>query len=180
MITEENKQSFWFALILILFAAATRFIPGTNNFTAVGAMALFSGAVFRNKKYAFLLPIIAMFMSDIFLGFHFGLVPVYACFAFTVWMGCVIRNKISFTNVLLMSLLCSVVFYLITNLPFWYTDIQLYPNTLQGTFESYTNALPFFRNQLAGDLFYNALLFSLYFFVFGVERKYQPIKATKK
>ena len=87
------KANFLPAAILIVLAAITRFIPHPFNFTAIGAMALFSGANFKDKRFAYLMPIAVMFITDLFLGFHFSILPVYACFAFTVFMGTKIASK---------------------------------------------------------------------------------------
>ncbi len=161
----DNKKKYHpviFPAVLIVLAITTRFIPHPFNFTAVGAIALFSGAVFKDRRIAFLLPIAIMFLSDLILGFHFSMLPVYACFVFTVWMGTKISRRQNVFSIAAASILSSVVFFLITNLPMWYLDLQLYPNTIQGTIQSYTMALPFFKNQLIGDLFYNGLLFGIY------------------
>jgi hypothetical protein len=149
-------------ILLIIFAGISRFIPHPYNFTAVGAIALFAGANIREKKLAFLVPILVLFITDLFLGMHSSLIPVYFCFAFTVGLGILIRNNQHVLSVIGTSLISSVVFYLITNLPFWYLDLKLYPMTLSGTIQSYQAALPFFKNQLLGDLFYNLLIFSVY------------------
>ena len=82
---------------------------------------------------------------------------MYSCFAFTVLLGVLIKEK---QNVWLIggsSIASSVVFFLVTNLPFWFGT--RYPYSFSGAMESYTAALPFFNNQLAGDLFYSAILF---------------------
>ncbi len=156
------KSNFLPVAILITIAAITRFIPHPFNFTAVGAMALFSGANFKDKRFAYLMPIAVMLITDLFLGFHFSILPVYACFAFTVWMGTRIASKQNVLSVGSSSIISSVVFFLVTNLPFWYMDLQLYPMNAQGTLESYSMALPFFSNQIIGDLFFNGVLFSVY------------------
>ncbi len=159
------KNTFLPVVLLIILAAITRFIPHPFNFTAVGAMALFSGANFKDKRFAYLMPIGVMLITDLFLGFHFSILPVYACFAFTVWMGTRISSKQNVMNVSGSSIISSVVFFLVTNLPFWYLDQHLYPMNLQGTFMSYTMALPFFSNQIIGDLFFNGVMFSVYHLV---------------
>ncbi len=162
---KSMKGSFLPVAILILLAALTRFIPHPFNFTAIGAMALFSGANIKDRRFAYLLPILVMLVTDMVLGFHFSMLPVYACFAFTVWMGTRISSKQKVLNIASSSMTSSIVFFLVTNLPFWYLDQGLYSMSLQGTVESYTMALPFFTNQILGDLFYNGVLFSAYHFV---------------
>ena len=67
------KNTFLPVVLLIILAAITRFIPHPFNFTAVGAMALFSGANFKDKRFAFLMPIAVMLITDLFLGFHFSI-----------------------------------------------------------------------------------------------------------
>lgn len=157
------KKNTWIpAAALILLAGTSRMIPHPFNFTAIGAMALFSGATFKDKRWAYLMPILTLFITDLFLGFHVSMLPVYACFAFTVAMGTLITSNRNIFRIAGLSLLSSVVFFLVTNLPVWYADLSLYPLTWTGTMESYTMALPYFSNQMLGDLFYNGLLFGIY------------------
>ncbi|MBK8362363.1 MAG: hypothetical protein IPL24_01405 [Bacteroidetes bacterium] len=80
-------------------------------------------------------------------------------------MGTRISSKQNVLNVSGSSIISSVVFFLVTNLPFWYLDQHLYPMNLQGTIMSYTMALPFFSNQIIGDLFFNGVMFSVYHLV---------------
>ena len=150
------------AISLLLVAALSRFIPHPFNFTAVGAMALFAGANFKDKRIAYLMPITIMLLTDLILGLHTSMIPVYGCFAFTVFLGTQINGKASFLRVGTASILSSVIFFLVTNLPLWYLDQGLYPMTWAGTMESYTMAIPFFNHQVLGDLFYNAVLFGSY------------------
>ena len=162
--TKNISRTFLIPILLIVLAAITRLIPHPFNFTAVGAMALFSGANFKDKRFAFLLPVIVMFLTDLIIGFHFSMLPVYACFTFTVWVGIRIKKNQNLIAIATGSLISSVVFFLITNLPLWYVDMGLYPVTIQGTIESYRMAIPFFKNQVLGDLFYNTILFGVYHF----------------
>ncbi len=159
--TTRNKQITIGALII--FAVISRLMPHPFNFTAIGALALFSGSVIANKKLAFILPAVAMLIADAFLGFHSSMIPVYLCFVIAVWIGIKMIPNVNVLSVTSASVISSLIFFLVTNLPFWYADISLYPLTWQGTMESYTLALPFFANQLAGDLFYSATLFGAYF-----------------
>ena len=120
-----------------------------------------------------------MFISDLIIGFHFSMLPVYACFSFAVWMGILIREKQNIKTIILSSLLSSIVFFLITNLPLWYLDLKLYTMSVQGTLTSYQMALPFFRNQVIGDLFYNGILFGTYFLYFQKTARLKADKITR-
>jgi hypothetical protein len=142
---------------LMIIAAFTRLIPHPFNFTAIGAIALFGGANIQDKRLAFLLPLLVMFGTDLFIGFHRVMIPVYSCFALTVLLGIFIQQRQNVKTIGTASILSSVVFFLVTNLSFWY-GIR-YPHTFAGAMESYTLSLPFLANQVAGDLFYNAVLF---------------------
>ena len=46
---------------MILLAAVLRILPHPWNFTPIGAMAIFSGSLFRNRWVAFLFPLAALF-----------------------------------------------------------------------------------------------------------------------
>lgn len=164
--TNRNSSILRYSAVgLIAFAAISRFLPNhPYNFTAIGAMALFAGTAFSDKRMAYLLPIFVMALTDLYFGFHFSILPVYMCFAITVFLGTRIK-EIKLRSVIGMSLLSSFLFFLITNLPFWYADLSLYTLDLKGTLESYYMALPFFRNQLLGDLFYNGILFGIYYLI---------------
>ncbi len=152
---------FLFLCAMIAAAAFTRFIPHLPNFTAVGAMALFGGAYFTNKKLAFAVPLIAMFLTDLFLGFHSTILSVYFAFALMVVIGMTMIQKKKVSNIVLASLTAAVLFFVITNFAFWMTDV-MYPMTASGLAACYTAAIPFFGYNLAGNLFYSGVMFGLF------------------
>jgi hypothetical protein len=158
----NNQRKYLVIGMMMIIAVITRLMPHPFNFTAIGALALFSGSVIPNKKLAFIVPVTVMLIADSFIGFHASMIPVYLCFAATVWIGMTMIKKITFISVPAASIASSVLFFLVTNLPFWYADLSLYPLTWQGTMESYAAGLEFFRNQIAGDLFYSITLFGSY------------------
>ena len=136
-------------LLFIVFAAIIRLMPHPPNFVPITAMALFAGLNFQNKKLAYSIPLLAMIISDLFLGFYSVSIFVYTSFIAITFIGTVI-NKISISNIFLSSLL----FFIITNLGVW---ILGYPMTLEGLLACFTLALPFFGYALAGDLFFSLL-----------------------
>src|SRR5436190_24118177 len=109
--SKTNSSQFILIILLILVSAITRLIPHPFNVTAIGAMVLFSGANIRDRRIAFLLPIVAMFFTDIIIGFHFSIIPVYACFAFTVWLGVLISSRQNIINIIIGSIVSSLVFF---------------------------------------------------------------------
>ena len=170
------KSSRFIVLTLLVIAAAlTRLmpllIPHIWNFTAVGALAIFAGAQFNNKRLAFIMPLAAMAISDLFIGNGFSLL-VYTGFIAMVACGFLIREKINVTNVVLASIISAAVFYLITNFAFFY-PVTTYPHNLSGILTSYVAALPFFRNMLIGNLAFSAVLFTSFYLL----SKHYPVLA---
>jgi len=152
-----KKLNFISTFAIIFFAVVLRLLPHPANVAPIAAMALFGG-VYLDKKYALILPLTALFVSDIFLGFNQSMPYVYGSFVLTGLIGMWLRNHKTFTNILLGALTSSILFFLITNFGFWLV-FSLYPKTFAGQTEAYMMALPFFRNTLLGDFFYTGLFF---------------------
>jgi hypothetical protein len=151
-------------LLFILVAAIIRLFPHMPNVTPITAMALFSGVYFTNKKYAFIVPILAMLISDLFIGFSTISIFVYLAFILVGFIG-VKSKKISISTVLI----SSICFFVITNFGVWLIG---YPKTLAGLMECYTLAIPFFRNSLIGDVLFSAIMYFSFEFV---SKKYLKI-----
>ena len=136
-------------LAIIIFGILARLIPHPPNFSPVTAIALFSGLNFKNKKFAFLIPILILFISDLFIGISMINIFVYSGFLLVVQLGSKI-SSIRFLNIILASL----IFFIISNFGVW---IIGYPKTIDGLILCYTMAIPFFGYSLAGDLFFGYL-----------------------
>ncbi len=146
-------------LAVILAAAAFRLLPHPPNFTPIGAMALFSGAHFRDRGYSFVAPLAAMFLSDLVIGLHPLIPVVYGSFALVVTIGFWLRSRQNVLTIAGAALASSLLFFLVTNFGVWALG-SLYPKTVTGLLAAYVAAIPFFRNTVAGDLFYTAILFA--------------------
>jgi riboflavin transporter FmnP len=151
-------------IIFIVLAVILRLISHMPNVAPIAAMALFGGT-YLNKKYALIVPLVSMFISDIFLGFHASMPMVYGSFFITGFIGLWLRNHKTMGTVIGASLASSVLFFLLTNFNFWYA-MPLYPKTFAGMIEAYVAAIPFFRNTVLGDLCYTSLFFGSYELVF--------------
>ncbi len=81
-----NKRLITLSAIIGL-AALSRLLPHPPNVTPIAAMALFAGANLGNRKAAFLLPIAAMFLSDIAAATFSNAVIFYLVTNFSVWAG---------------------------------------------------------------------------------------------
>jgi len=150
------------ALFLVLMAVILRFLPHLPNFTPVAAIALFGGVYF-SRKIALILPITAMFISDIFIGFYEPLImlSVYGSFVLCVLLGFWLKKHKNWFTVLGSAFTCSLMFFVITNFAVWAFS-PWYAKTLSGLVQCYLMATPFFRNTLLGDLFYASVFFGAY------------------
>lgn len=164
---------FGFALLLIVVAAFSRLLPHPANFTALGAIALFGG-VYLDKRYAVAIPLLAMLISDYFIGFYGGMYWVYGSFVLVGLIGLWLRNHKSPAIILGGTVASSILFYVITNLGVWFTPASMYARTWDGLVECYVAAMPFFRNTLGGDLFFVVLLFGAYEGILALTRKMAP------
>jgi len=144
--------------MMIAAAAATRLIPHPPNLTSVTAVALFGGAYFSNRGLAFVVPLLALLISDFILGLYPHMEVPYLSFALIVCIGFRLQPRRTAPRIAGAALLSAVVFFIVTNLGVWVFD-SLYPKTLAGLIACYVAAIPFFRNMLLGDLLYTAILF---------------------
>ena len=143
---------------LIVFAALLRLLPHPWNFSPIAAMALFGGACLRTRRAALVIPLAALFLSDLVLGFYPTMAVTYGAFAVIVMIGRLLSEKSTAPAILLASLGGSITFFVLSNFGVWFWD-GMYPHNLQGLVACYTAALPFFQGTLAGDVLYTALLF---------------------
>jgi hypothetical protein len=146
--------------LLILAAALSRLLPHLPNATPVAAMALFGAALLPRRGVALAAPLLALFISDIFLGFYSptGMLSVYGATLLVGLLGFVVlpSERPRPAHIALASIVGSVLFYVITNGACWWTG---YPHTYAGLSLCFTLALPFFRNETIATLGYCFLLF---------------------
>jgi len=186
---KQNNRLITSATLLILAAAFTRLFPHPYNFTAIGAIALFGGSVIKDKKLAFILPLIALLLSDVCLqlvtstkGFYgTSQYFVYAAFIIITALAMLIRRR-SAANIALAAVWSGVIFFVISNIGVW-SGSDFYPKTFAGLGACFAAAIPFYKNELFGNFllnsimgnaFYAALMFGAYYIV---ERKESLQKA---
>ena len=147
-------------VLIILIGAFSRIIPHPPNFTAIGAISILGGIYFGKKYLAFLIPILAMLVSDFILGYQMT-ISVYIAFLMIIPLGINIKSKISSFSIFKTSIYASILFFLITNFSVWLIG-TLYPNNLYGLLICYTAGIPFLFNTILGNLFFCFSLFGLY------------------
>lgn len=160
------------ALAIIVIAAALRIAPHPWNFTPIGAMALFSGAIVKHRRLAFAFPLLALFAGDLFTGFYkFTLMAmVYASFLLSVLIGRLLQGRRTVLRISAGTLLGSAQFFLVTNFGAWWL-LNSYPKTRAGLAACYLGGLPLFWNTLAGDAFYCVVFFG----AFALAEHFVPI-----
>lgn len=159
----STRVTWWNARTLLLLglvigAAVARVLPHPWNFTPVGALALFGGATFPSRRSAFLVPLLALLLGDIFVGFHILMPVVYASFLVSVLIGFWLRGSRSVPKIGAATLAGAIQFFIITNFGMWASGMT-YPKNAAGLTACYVAGIPYFWNTLAGDALYATLLF---------------------
>lgn len=161
----NEKQLLWMktgvAAVLVVLAAALRILPHPWNLTPIGAIALFSGSVFKERWLRFSFPLLALFAGDAVIGFHKLMLVVYLSFLASVAIGMWIGEKRGVFRIAGGTLLGALQFFVVTNFGVW-AVFTTYPKSLAGLLACYIAGVPFFWNTLAGDALYTVLLFGGY------------------
>ena len=142
---------------LIILALGSRLIPHLPNFSPLAAIALFGAVNIKNKKVAFLVPLVSIILSDFIIGMYSISIFVYLSII-SISLYSLYSRKMNIQTILINSIL----FFLISNFGVW---ILHYPKNIEGLIECYTLAIPFYRNSLLGDLFYSGVLYYSFNFI---------------
>ena len=167
--------------LLILAASLYRVWDGRPlGFAPQIAMAIFGGAIIKNKKLAFILPLLSMFISDAIYqvlyingyttiqGFYEGQWQNYLLFGLLTTIGFLIK-KVNVLNVFAASVAAPTVYFILSNFIVWAgwqgTRGLGRPKTFDGLMMSYTDALPFYPNSIYSTLIFSAIFFGGYYLV---------------
>ena len=152
-----KKEIFPISLILIL--AFARLIPHPPNFTPIIAVAIVSGYFFKNINLSLLTLLVAMLISDLFIGFYENMIFVYVSLLLITLVFHKINKKINFKNLFIYGFAGSIVFFIISNFGVWVLgspgvyDVA-YDKNLSGLIECYILAIPFFGNTFLSTLIF--------------------------
>lgn len=188
-----NRNLIVSLVLLVVIAGIYRAIPDRPmGFAPQIAMALFAGAVIKDRKWAFVLPVLSIFISDVlqhFLyhagftylqGFYEGQWQNYLLIAGLVAVGFFIK-KVNLVNVVTGSLTSCVIYFLISNFVVWAgwqgTRGLGRPQTWEGLMACYGDAIPFFKWSVIATLAFSAVLFGGYYLLVG---KRTALKAAWK
>ena len=162
------------AIALLIFGILARLLPHEHNFTPVTAIALFGG-VYLSRRYAVILPLTLMVISDIFIGLHDTIFFTWGSVIVIALLGNWMKERKTPAIVLGTSIVSALLFFLITNFGAWLSD--LYPHNFKGFIECYVMAIPFFRNTLVSSVIYSVVLFGSYELIASLVKKTRLAKA---
>ena len=154
------------AILFVLVAVVWRLaLTNAHNFTPVlGSLLFFGSRMPRRWLWA---PAAALAITDVYLNlYHYGypftadLFVTWGWYAAMVWLGSLLRQKQNFRRLAAAALAGSISFFLISNFMVWLIW-HMYPMTFAGLGQCYAAAIPFYRNQFAGDLIFTAAFFGL-------------------
>jgi hypothetical protein len=179
---KKDKSIIISFVLLVLMASLYRILPGRPlGFAPQIAMALFAGSIVKDKKFAFLLPLFSMLVSDIIYEvlFQYNLSPIpgfysgqwvnYLLFAAITVVGFKIKQT-NPVHILTGSIAGATIYFLLSNFTVWLgggldiTNLP-YPKTMSGLLSCYTAAIPFYKGSLYATLIFSGILFGGYFLI---------------
>jgi hypothetical protein len=190
---KSSKNIVWSFFLLVIIAAVYRIIPGRPfGFAPQWAMAIYAGAVIKDKKWAFIIPVLSMFISDLFYqvlylggatnmpGFYEGQWQNYVLFALLVFVGMAIK-KFNIIQVAAASLVAPTLYFLASNFLLWASNGTTRglnrPKTFSGLTQCYVDAVPFYRMSILATLIFSAILFGSYLFMRNYQSGGQRVRA---
>jgi hypothetical protein len=182
----------WSFGLLVVIAALYRIIPGRPfGFAPQWAMAVFAGAVIKDKKWAFIMPVLSMFLSDLLYqalylggltnmqGFYEGQSQNYLLFTLLVFVGLCIK-KLNVLQISLASVAAPTIYFILSNFLVWASNGATRgldrPKNVSGLLLCYADGIPFYKMSILATLVFSAILFGSYIFI----RNYQLINARMK
>jgi hypothetical protein len=164
-------------VLLVIVASLYRVLPRPMGFAPQIAMALFAGAICTNKKFAFLLPLLSMFLSDAlyqFLfnlgytkieGFYDGQLGNYLLICGLTVIGFFVKQR-NVLSIAAGSLAAPTAYFLISNFMVWIGGGGYNrPKTFDGLMMVYADGLPFYQMSFLATLFFSAVFFGGYYLV---------------
>ena len=159
---------FVLVILTVAYRVATAYFDVLPNFAPLMALAFCVG-VYTTRRIYWLIPLAALLVSDVLLDLHYGepfftgyLASSYALYALGAAVGEWVRRRPAWLTLAAGSVLCSVLFFLVTNSVSWWTEPG-YAKTAGGWMQALTVGLPgypptwvFFRNTVASDLLFIA------------------------
>ncbi len=155
------RDAFLFCLLVTCGVLLRLWLRDYPNVSPVAALALLSGCLFSKRSIAIAVPLSIMVLSDLKFGGYafFIMLSVYTCLMLPALAGPWLKSQLQTSGNVVKSgltigasgLLCSLAFFVVTNFTVWWCG-SMYPNSMSGLMLCYSQAMPFFRHTLMGDL----------------------------
>jgi len=191
---KSSYKIIWSFLLLVVIAALYRIIPGRPyGFAPQWAMTVFAGAVIKDKKWAFIIPVLSMFISDLFYqvlyiggfssipGFYEGQWQNYLLFILLVFVGFAVK-KLNVLQIAAASLAAPSLYFIVSNFLLWASNGTTRgldrPKTFNGLMLCYSDGIPFYLTSLLATLVFSAILFGTYAFIRNYQAVGKEIKAS--
>lgn len=176
---KNNKSLILSLILMVLVSALYRVLPNRPmGFAPQIAIGLFSGALFvKNKKWAFALPLLSMFISDLLYqyfytagltsiqGFYDGQWINYLLFAGITCFGFLL-GKMKIAQVIIAAFSAPTTYFLVSNFLVWVSNRGFglnRPKTFSGLMLTYGDAIPFYQNSVLATVVFSAILFGTYY-----------------
>jgi len=189
-----SKQVVISFLLLIVIASLYRIMPGRPyGFAPQWAMAIFGGAIIKDKKLAFILPLLSMFISDALYeilyrngvgnisGFYEGQLTNYILIGLMTFFGFFIKN-FNIGRIALAAVAAPTTYFFLSNFMVWMSNSPLAglgrPKTFNGLLLTFNDGLPFYAWSIAATLIFSAILFGSYFLI--TKRSLHPVRNAVK
>jgi hypothetical protein len=173
-----TKQALVSFILLVIILSIYRVMPRPFGFAPQWAIAIFAGAIIKDRKFSFLLPLLSMFVSDALYeilyrtgagnipGFYSGQITNYILFAAMTIFGFLI-TRISFKQIFAASIAAPTAFFLLSNFFVWFSNSPdagwSRPKTFNGLLLCYNDGLPFYQWSIAATLIFSAIIFGSYY-----------------
>jgi hypothetical protein len=165
-----NRKLIVFTIILVILATVCKYFFGPelawSGFSPVIAIALFAGFIMKQKDMSFLLPLVALFISDVviqllysvgefpYAGFYSGQWKNYLILMAAVLIGWGLKGRKKST-LLAGGLAAPTVFFLVSNFMVWAASTEaIYAKSFSGLMTCYEAGIPFYRNSLIATLLF--------------------------
>lgn len=173
-----NSKIALFTIVLIIIATACKYFFGPDldwsGFSPIIAIALFSGFIIRRKDLSFILPILALFISDVIIhllftqgmfdysGFYSGQWLNYLILLSATATGWILKGN-NYGKIFAGALVAPTLYFFLSNFSVWMGGVHtMYPKTVDGLIASLTAGLPFYRNAIAGTLVFLPVILLVY------------------
>ena len=148
-----NNKIFYLIFFGVILALS-RIIPHPPNFTPILASAIMAPMLVKDRWVGMAIPIVAMFISDVIIGFYSYQLVIYSSILAIALVAPMRKN---YAMLGMMAVGGSVWFFITTNFAEWIIW-DYYPKTIEGLITCYTLAIPFFKHTLISTCLFTGLL----------------------